>query len=131
MTRYVIGPDVALRLARESRIVSRNNTLFAPPLLRSQTLSRLFAAVREERLTESEARRQLDGVRALKIRYLGDRVLQDTAWTIARQLGWPDTLDAEFLALTQLQADAFITLDAKLARAAKRIVNVAPLRALG
>lgn len=131
MTRYVIGPDVALRLAREGRIVSRNNTLFAPPLLRSQTLSRLFSAVREERLTESEARRQLDGVRALKIRYLGDRVLQDTAWTIARQLGWPDTLDAEFLALTQLQADAFITLDAKLARAAKRIVNVAPLRALG
>jgi hypothetical protein len=38
---------------------------------------------------------------------------------IADQLGWPDTLDAEYVALTQLQADAFITLDAELAHAVK------------
>lgn len=82
-------------------------------------------------MADSDARGQLDGIRALKIRYLGDRVLQDTAWKIARELGWSDTLDAECLALTQLQADAFITLDAKLARASKRIVRVAPASVLG
>jgi hypothetical protein len=38
-------------------------------------------------------------------------VLQSVAWKIADQIGWPDTFDAEYVALTQLQADALITLD--------------------
>ncbi len=29
----------------------------------------------------------------------------------AQWLDWPDTFDAEYVALTQLQADALITLD--------------------
>ena len=131
MARYVIGPDVALQLAQDGTTISGNHTLLAPTLLRSQVLARLFADVREGHVADGDARLQLDGVRALKIRYLGDRVQQDTAWKIARKLGWADTLDAEYLALTQLQADAFITLDAKFARAAKRIVPVAPFRVLG
>jgi predicted nucleic acid-binding protein len=52
------------------------------------------------------------------------------AWKIADQLGWPDTLDAEYVALTQLQADAFITLDAELADAVKGLVMVSPIEAL-
>jgi hypothetical protein len=39
-------------------------------------------------------------VRGLRIRLLGDRVLQDAAWKVADQLGWPDTFDAEYVALT-------------------------------
>jgi hypothetical protein len=54
-------------------------------------------------------------VRGLRIRLLGDRVLQNVAWTVADQPEWPDTLDAEYVALTQLQADALITLDRQLA----------------
>jgi len=57
---------------------------------------------------------------------LGDRALQQTAWKVADRLDWPDTLNAEYVALTQLQADAFITLDAELARAVKAIVKTAP-----
>lgn len=72
----------------------------------------------------------LDYVRALRIRLLGDRVLQNVAWKIADQLGWPDTLDAEYVALTQLQAEAFITLDAELAHAVKGLVMIAPIEAL-
>ncbi len=49
---------------------------------------------------------------------------------MADQLGWPDTLDAEYVALTQLQADALITLDGQLAQAARRLVTVAPIEAL-
>jgi hypothetical protein len=69
-------------------------------------------------------------VRTLRLRLFGDRVLQNLAWKIADQLGWPDTLDAEYVALTQLQADAFITLDAKPARALAGVVPVAPIEAL-
>jgi predicted nucleic acid-binding protein len=57
-------------------------------------------------------------------------VLQNTAWKVADQLGWPDTCQAEYVALTQLQADAFVTLDAQLANAVKDLVTVAPVRAL-
>jgi predicted nucleic acid-binding protein len=56
--------------------------------------------------------------------------LQVVAWTVADQLGWPDTFDAEYVALTQLQADALITLDRQLAGAVKDLVTVAPIEAL-
>lgn len=52
-------------------------------------------------------------------------MLQRTAWNIALELAWPDTLAAEYLALTRLQADAFVTLDPALERAAAGVVPVA------
>jgi predicted nucleic acid-binding protein len=81
-------------------------------------------------MTKKDADRLLNYVRGLRIRLLGDRVLQNVAWNIADQLGWPDTFAAEYIALTQLQADAFITLDAELAQAVKELVTTAPLQAL-
>lgn len=130
MTKYVVGPDVALRLAHDEAVIPDEQQLLAPTLLRSQMLSLLYRAVRQGEMTKKEADRQLNYVRALRVRLLGDRVLQSVAWKIADQLGWSDTLDAEYVALTQLQADAFITLDAELAHAVKGMVTVAPLEAL-
>jgi predicted nucleic acid-binding protein len=130
MTRYVIGPDVALLLARDQVAVSDEHQLLAPALLRSQLLSLLYQSVRRGEMTKRAADQRLDYVRGLRIRLLGDRVLQNTAWKVADQLGWPDTCQAEYVALTQLQADAFVTLDAQLANAVKDLVTVAPVRAL-
>jgi predicted nucleic acid-binding protein len=130
MTKYVIGPDVALHLARAEAVIRDEHQILAPALLRSQLLSLLYQAVHRGEMTKKEARRQLDYARGLRIRLLGDRVLQNVAWTVADRLGWPDTFDAEYVALTQLQADAFITLDRKLAEAVKDLVTVAPIEAL-
>jgi predicted nucleic acid-binding protein len=130
MTKYVIGPDVALRLAQGEAAVSDEHQLLAPTLLRSQLLALLYQAVRRGEMPKEEAGRHLNCVRGLRMRLLGDRVLQNVAWKIADQLGWADTYDAEYLALTQLQADAFITLDAKLAAAAKDVVAVAAYEVL-
>jgi predicted nucleic acid-binding protein len=130
MTRYVIGPDVALRLARDEAVIHADHQILAPVLLRSQLLSLLYQAVRRGELTQKDAGRQLDYVRGLRIRLLGDRVLQNVAWKVAAQLGWPDTFDAEYVALTQLQADALITLDRRLAHAAADLVTVAPIETL-
>lgn len=130
MTRYVIGPDVAVQLAHDQTVISDDHRLLAPTLFRSQVLSRLYQAVRQDELTKKEADRQLAYLRALRIRLLGDSVLQSRAWKIADQLGWPSTFDAEYVALTQLQADAFITLDANLAHAVTGLVTVAPVQAL-
>ena len=131
MTRYVISPEVALRLAHHETVIPDEHQLLAPTLLRSQILSLLYQAVRRGEMTMKDADRHLNYVRALRIRLLGDRVLQNVAWKIADQLGWPDTLDAEYVALTKLQADALITLDAEFAHAVKGIVMIAPIDVLG
>lgn len=130
MTRYVIGPDVALRLAHDQTTIADENQLLAPTLLRSQLLSLLYRAVRQGELTETDAERHLDHVRGLRIRLLGDRVLQKVAWQVAGRLGWSDTYDAEYVALAQLQGDAFVTLDGRLAQAVQDLVTVAPFTAL-
>ena len=130
MTRYVIDPEVALHLARHGVPVASEHQLVAPTLLRSQLLSALYQAVRRREMTKADAERHLDYVRRLQIRLLGDRVLQAVAWKIADQLGWADTFDAEYIALTKLQADALITLDPTVADAARGLVTLAPLDAL-
>ena len=130
VTRFVIGPDVALRLASDEATIPGEHELLAPTLLRSQVLSSLYQEVQRGDLAKADADRRLTYVRGLQMRLLGDRVLQNVAWKIAQQLGWSDTFDAEYVALTQLQADAFVTLDRRLARAASAIVTVAPIEAL-
>ena len=130
MARYVIGADVALRLAHDRVLVHDEHRILAPTLLRSQLLSLLYQAVNRGEMTKQEAEQRLDHVRALRIRLLGDRVLQSVAWQVADRLGWSDTFAAEYVALTQLQADALITLDGQLAHAVKDLVRVAPIEAL-
>jgi predicted nucleic acid-binding protein len=130
MTRYVIDAEVAIRLARDKAVVRGEHQLVAPTLIRSQVLTRLYQAVRRGEMAREDAARHLDYVRALRLRLLGDRVLQSVAWRVADQLGWADTYAAEYVALTQLQGDAFVTLDTKLARAVQDLVTVAPIEAL-
>lgn len=130
MTRYVIGPDVAIRLAHERAVIGDGHQILAPTLLRSQMLSSLYQAVRRGEMTKKDAEQRFNYVRGLRIRLLGDRVLQNVAWKVADQLGWPDTFDAEYVALTQLRADALITLDDQLAQSVKDLVQVAAVEAL-
>jgi predicted nucleic acid-binding protein len=126
MTKYVIGPDVAIHLARDEVAIGTDHQLLAPTLIRSQLLAQLFDAVRRGELTKKDAERHLDYVRGLRMRLLGDRVLQAVAWKVAEQMGWSDTYNAEYVALTQLWGDAFITLDVELAGAVQSRVRVAP-----
>lgn len=125
MTRYVIGPDVALTLAAAGHVPPARHRLLAPTLLRSQVLAQLYRDVAGGRLTRREATLQLDHLRRLRLRLLGDRVLQSEAWRVAEQLGWPDTFVAEYVALTRLQADALVVRDAALASAVAPWVRVA------
>ena len=54
-------------------------------------------------MTKNEADDRLNYVRGLPMRLLGDRTLQRVAWKIADERGWPDTFDAEYVALTRLR----------------------------
>jgi predicted nucleic acid-binding protein len=130
MTRFVVDAGAVLHLASAKVEVAGAHELLAPTLLRSQTLSALHEAVHRGAISADVARDRLAHIRRMRIRLLGDAVLQRRAWDLADQLGWSSTYDAEYVALTQLQADAFVTLDAKLARSVKGIVATASIDAL-
>ncbi len=130
MTRFVVDPGAVIRLAGEEIEVAAGHVLLAPTLLRSQTLSALHEAVQRGEIEAGMARRQLARIGRMPIRLLGDAVLRRRAWEVADQLGWASTYTAEYVALTQLQADAFVTLDAELARRLEGIVVTASLDAL-
>jgi predicted nucleic acid-binding protein len=130
MTKFVVDASAVLHLASSEIEVSSAHKLLAPTLLRSQTLSALHEAVQRGELPADVARDRLARTRQMPIRLLGDAVLRRRAWDIADQLGWASTYDAEYVALTQLQADAFVTLDAELARSVEGIVTTASIDAL-
>jgi predicted nucleic acid-binding protein len=130
MTRYVIDAPTLLYLVSERVEVSPAHQLVAPNLIRSQALSLLLAGVRDGEISETVALERHDRLTETKMRLLGDRVSRRTAWRIAREQGWDTTFDAEYLAVTKLQADALVTVDAALAARAAGIVPVAPLTAL-
>ena len=128
--RFVVDASAVLHLVAEDVQVSDEHELLAPTLLRSQTLSVLHERVQRGEIPADVAREHLARVARMKIRLLGDAVLRRRAWEIADELGLASTYDTEYLALTQLQADAFVTLDAKLARSAAGVVEVASIDAL-
>jgi predicted nucleic acid-binding protein len=130
LTRFVVDAGVVLQLASAGTEVSSEHELLAPTLLRSQTLSALHEAVQRGEIPADVAREHLARIARMPIRLLGDAVLRRRAWELADQLGWASTYDAEYVALTQLQADAFVTLDADLARSVEGIVATATLEAL-
>ncbi len=130
MTRFVVDCGAVLHLASERIEVPAEHELLAPTLLRSQTLSALHEAVHRGELAPDVALDRLARIWAMPIRLLGDAVLRRRAWQVAEQLGWAETYDAEYVALTQLQADAFVTLDPELARQVEGIVPAASIEAL-
>lgn len=123
MTIFVIDAQVAVDLATGQATIPPEHSLAAPTLLRSQALAIVYQAVQQDEIDERTGRKILDGIRGLRIRLLGDRSLQSHAWRIAATLNWPDTYRAEYIALTQLQADALATADTELGAAAGAFVR--------
>jgi predicted nucleic acid-binding protein len=127
MTTFVIDAQVAIDLAAGGAAIPPGHSLAAPTLLRSQALALVYGSVHRGEIDAPTGRQILDDIRGLRIRLLGDRSLQDHAWRIAAKLNWPDTYQAEYIALTQLQGDALATADTTLAAAARAFIKtVAP-----
>jgi predicted nucleic acid-binding protein len=130
LTKFVVDAGVVLYLASVAINVPREHELLAPTLLRSQTLSALHEAVQRGEIPAEVALDHLRRIWRMPIRLLGDAVLRRRAWELADQLGWASTYNAEYVALTQLQADAYVTLDEELARSVGGIVATATVDAL-
>jgi predicted nucleic acid-binding protein len=125
VARFVVDCDTLLRIAAGEIEVAAGHQLVAPTLVRSQALAALYEAARRGELAEAEGRARILRINSLKVRFLGDKVLQRQAWKVAEQLGWETTYDAEYVALTQLQADAFVTSNTALAQAVAGLIRTA------
>jgi predicted nucleic acid-binding protein len=127
VTRFVVDAGAVIHLASAAVKVRSTHKLLAPTLLRSQVLSAMHEAVQRGELSPELARDRLARIARMPIRLLGDAVLRRRAWDLAEQLGWASTYNAEYIALTQLQADALVTLDPVLAESVKGIVATASI----
>ena len=124
MTRFVIDAPTLVHLGTEGVVVAPGHQLVAPQLLRSQALDLLFGAVRRGELTERDALDRHEAMTRVKVRLLGDRVSRRVAWEIARDHGLDSTAEAEYLAVTRLQADLFVSVDPAACTRAGGIVPV-------
>jgi predicted nucleic acid-binding protein len=125
MARYVIDAPTLLHLVDAGLDVAPEHQLVAPSSVRSEALELLLHDVRAGKRTEKAALGAHERMTGIKIRLLGDRVSRRSAWQVARQHDWDTLRDAEYLAITQLQADALVTVDPRLAAVAKDMVAVA------
>lgn len=130
MTRFVIDAGAGFFLVSEGIEVDPEHELLAPTLFRSQVLSLAHESVARGEFPANVALEYLEKLWKMKIRLLGDAVLRRSAWKIADRLAWDSTYDAEYIALTQLQGEAFVTLDARLARRVDGLVALATVNDL-
>ena len=114
MTRYVIGPEVAIRLANDQTVIRDGHQILAPTLLRSQLLSLLFHAVNRGEMTKQGADQRLSvGYDArCRLRGVAQQLGADTCAgpaersadrigrRAARALPWRDTFDSPIVAST-------------------------------
>jgi predicted nucleic acid-binding protein len=130
MTRYVIDAATLLHIVDRELTVDPSHQLVAPNFIRSEALQLLLDDVRQGARTDRAALAVHERITERKMRLLGDRGSRGVAWRIAREQGWADLRDAEYLAITRLQADALVTVDRGLAAKAEGVVRLAPLSAL-
>jgi len=131
MARFVVDCKTLLGIAAGEIEVAAAHQLLAPALVRSQALSALYEASRRGEISVAEGLERVTRINSLKVRFLGDKVLQRQAWKVADELGWKTTDDAEYVALTRLQADALVTSDQDLAHAVSGLVTTASVDVLG
>src|SRR3954465_14576397 len=95
VTRFVVDCETLLRIASGEIEVASEHQLVAPTLVRSQALSALYQAAPPGEIPPPRGLERVTRINSLKVRFLGDKVLQRTAWKVADQLGWENTYEAE------------------------------------
>jgi predicted nucleic acid-binding protein len=130
MARYVIDAATLVHLVDRDLRPDPAHQLVAPNAIRSEALQLLLDDVVAGSRAEKGALEVHERITELKMRLLGDRVSRGNAWKIARQHDGMSIREAEYLAVTRLQAHALVSIDASLTAKAEGVVPVADPEAL-
>ena len=98
--------------------------LVAPPLMWSEARAVLHELARRGDLPAAQARRMRRAVDRVPVAEQGHPSLGETSWDIADRLGRSRTYAAEYVALARLLGCRLVTLDAEIARRARRLAVV-------
>jgi len=98
--------------------------LVGPPLLPSEALSALHELLWRGEISRDLAERALERLRGAPYEVRAPGGLADAAWQIAELLGWAKTYDAAYVALARALGCPLVTVDARLARGAGRVVRI-------
>jgi predicted nucleic acid-binding protein len=106
--------------------------LHAPAHLPAEVCSAMRELAWRGEIPAGEGRQAAHTLSRLEIAYAEPGSLAVAAWSIAEQLGWAKTYDAEYVALAAALAIPLVTLDARLQRGAGHLVSIrAPIDLLG
>lgn len=115
---------VAASLGRDGWSPLAGQELFAPPLLLSEATSVLHEHRWRGEITPQVAEVARDRLFGAPVISLAPDGLYLEAWSVANELGWARTYDAEYVALARLLELQLLTLDERLRRGAGRLVPI-------
>ena len=95
--------------------------LAAPPLLWIEAASALHAAMWRGELRPDLATEMRQRLARAPISRANPKRLADEAWSVADEMGWAKTYDANYVALARIMRCRLVTVDARLRRGTARL----------
>lgn len=126
MARLVVDASVVIAVSVDAAGIGplQAHELIAPPIMQSEALSGLHEMRYRGEISDSLALKALGRLSHLPVAVIQDIDLWSRAWQVSELLGWAKTYDAEYVALAQLTECPLLTIDARLARGAARLVRI-------
>lgn len=96
-------------------------TLIAPPLMWIEAYSVLHSTLWRGEIDEGHALTMRARIDAAPIHRVAPKALGEGAWSVADEMGWAKTYDANYVALARLRDCRLVTVDGRLRRGAERL----------
>ncbi len=99
----------------------RRFELVAPPLMWIEAVSTLHAMLWRGELQHAQAEPMLNRVLGAPVKLREPDGLAREVWSVAEELGWAKTYDANYVALARILKCQLVTLDARMRRGTARL----------
>lgn len=121
--RLVVDASVAIAAAATPLGFKRLERfdLIAPPLLWIEATSVLHATMWRGEVPAERAREMHERLLSAPLERVDPPALVKAAWTLADEMGWAKTYDANYVALARLEGCRVVTIDARLRRGTARL----------